>query len=79
MVTTIDNPYDPFEQFPQWLAFDNAKGYNTINLLGRLVKTSDDLSEADQIVANNEAVNEIVEYNILGIYRRVKRSGLVDE
>ena len=27
MLTTIDNPFDPFEQFDEWLMFDKQKGY----------------------------------------------------
>ena len=78
MVTTVDNPYDPFSDFKRWYSFDTAKGYNTVALLGRLVKTSSDHSEADQIEAQNLAVNEIVELNVTGLYRRVSRDGLVD-
>jgi len=33
MLTTFDNPYDPFTQFDKWLLFDMEKGYNSC-LLG---------------------------------------------
>lgn len=71
MLTTLDNPYNPFTQFDEWLAFDEQKGYNTCNYLARIVKTSDELSEADQSLAIEEAIGEIVELNILGIYVKV--------
>ena len=29
MLTTIDNPFDPIEQFTSWFMFDNEKGYNS--------------------------------------------------
>ena len=29
MLTTIDNPFDPFEQFTSWLLFDEEKGYHS--------------------------------------------------
>ena len=45
MLTTFDNPYDPFEQFASWFLFDVEKGYNTCSYLGRIVNLSDDLSE----------------------------------
>lgn len=75
MLTTVDNPYDPFNDFPRWLAFDTSMGYNTTGLLARIVKTSDDLSESDQVIATNQAIREIVEINVLGVYRAVTRSG----
>lgn len=27
MLTTVDNPFDPFEQFTSWFMFDEEKGY----------------------------------------------------
>lgn len=72
MVTTTDNPYNYFTQFDEWLAFDMRKGYDTLGFLARIVRSSDDLSEADQEAAIDDAVDEIVKYNVLGIYRKVE-------
>ena len=72
MLTTIDNPFDPFKQFDEWLAFDESKGYFTNEYLARIVKTSDELSEADERFAIESAMDEIVQLNILGIYKKVK-------
>lgn len=74
MLTTVDNPYDPFTQWDEWDAYDRACGYNTTSYLARVVRTSDELSEADQSLAIEQAIDEIVEMNILGIYRKVARS-----
>jgi hypothetical protein len=71
MLTTIDNPFDPFTQFDEWKAFDEQKGYFTCAYLARIVKTSDELSEADEDLAIEQAINEIVRLNVLGIYRKV--------
>jgi hypothetical protein len=73
MLTTVDNPYDPFTQFNEWHAFDTASGYNTAAFLARIVVTSDDLSEADQRVAIEAAIDEIVEENVSGMHRKVSR------
>ena len=45
MLTTFDNPFDPFEQFDEWEAFDEEKGYRSCSLLARIAKTSDQLTE----------------------------------
>ena len=71
MVTTTDNPYDPFTQFDQWYSFDILQGYNTCSYLARIAKTSPDLSPLDQAIAIEEAVDEIVEMNLLGNYKKV--------
>lgn len=73
MVTTTDNPWDPFTQFAEWYAFDVRAGYNTSAYLARLTRSSSELSVADQRLAINEAVEEIVFENILGIYKKVSR------
>ena len=46
-LTTFDNPYDPFEQFTQWFMFDEEKGYHTTAYLGRIARTSDQLSDEE--------------------------------
>jgi len=72
MLTTSDNPYDPFLEFEQWDAFDQGKDYNTCSYLARRAKTSDELSELDQHQAIEQAIDEIVELNVLGIYQKVE-------
>lgn len=71
MLTTIDNPYDPFTQFNQWNAFDKGKDYNTCSYLARIAKTSDELSDVDQDQAIEKAIDEIVDLNVLGIYKKI--------
>ena len=71
MLTTIDNPYDPFTQFNEWYAYDEDRGYHSCAFLARIVITSDELSDADQEDAINSAIDEIVAENVLGLYRNV--------
>lgn len=70
-LTTFDNPFDPFTQFAQWYQWDQAAGYDTPGYLARVVVTSDELSDADQDEAIEAAIDEILENNGLGIYKRV--------
>ena len=71
MLTTVDNPYDPFTQFREWYAYDTQAGYNTCAFLARIVRSSDDLSDADQKNAISSAIDEIVRENVLGLYKKV--------
>ena len=73
MLTTIDNPYDPFTQWDEWFQFDSAHGYYTPALLARVTVTSDELSEADQDEALESAIDEIIKENTLGIYKKVRQ------
>jgi hypothetical protein len=72
MLTTSDNPYSPVDQYTEWLAWDARAGYNTPGLLARVTFSSDDLSEADQAVAIDDAMNEIVSLHADGFYKKVR-------
>ena len=72
MLTTMDNPYNPFTQFDEWLQFDESSGYFSIQYLARLTLTSHDLSEVDQSIAIENAIDEIVRENINGMYTKVR-------
>ena len=74
MLTTTDNPYNPFTQFDEWFAFDERHGYHTCGYLARIAKDSSDLSPEDQNYAVNQAIDEILKYNIYGNYIKVKQS-----
>ena len=73
MITTIDNPFDPFEQFDEWRAFDESMGYYTCAYLARIVVTSPELSAKDEALAIDQAIEEIMNLNLLGIYKEVRK------
>lgn len=72
MLTTVDNPYDPFTQFDEWYAWDQDAGYYTSQFLARVARTSAELSETDQDLAMEEAIEEIVTYNVSGMHTKVE-------
>jgi hypothetical protein len=74
MLTTVDNPFDPFTQWDEWFAWDQRAGYHTSGFLARVSRMSDELSEADQHLALQQAIDEIVRENVLGVYRKVQRN-----
>ena len=73
MLTTIDNPFDPFEQFASWFLFDVEKGYNTCSRLARIANISDELSEKEVDEEIERAIDEIIQYDFMNIYKKVKR------
>jgi hypothetical protein len=68
MLSTSDNPFNPYTHWEQWYAFDAAAGYHTPSYLARVVVTSNELSEADQDLAIKDGIDEILQYNITGKY-----------
>lgn len=75
MLTTVDNPFNPFTDFDEWNAYDMASGYYTMAFLARVTVTSHELSDLDQSQAIELAIDEIVRENVLGIYRKVDVTG----
>jgi len=73
MLTTFDNPYDPFEQFDSWYMFDQDKGYNTCSYLARIARTSDQLSEEENELEIERAIDEIIKYDFMNIYKKVTK------
>jgi len=71
MLTTVDNPYNPFTEWDEWFAFDRAAGYHTPSLLARIVVTSDELSDTDQDLAIERAIDEIVQFNVSGVHTKI--------
>ena len=71
MLTTFDNPFNPFEQFTSWFLFDVEKGYNTCSYLARIAKLSDDMSQKEKDVEIERAIDEILENDFLNIYKKV--------
>jgi hypothetical protein len=76
MLTTVDNPYDPFTDFNAWLAYDTRMGYNTAGVLARVANVPDDMPESYQTTALQEAIDEIVAENISGMWRKVSRNSM---
>lgn len=72
-LTTVDNPYSPFSEWENWFDFDVSKGYNTCQLLARIAKSSDELSDAEEDRIIDDAIDEIVTINALGLYKKVKK------
>lgn len=73
-LTTIDNPFDPFEQFTLWYMFDVEKGYNTCSYLATIAKLSDDMSEDEIDIETERAIDEIIKYDFLHIYEKKYRN-----
>jgi hypothetical protein len=49
------------------------KGYNTCSYLGRIARTSDQLSEEENELEIERAIDEIIKYDFRNIYKKVTR------
>lgn len=71
MLSTIDNPFNPFEDFDSWYNYDVSHGYNSSAYLMRIAKPSEALNEFLNEEEIERAIDEIVELNINGLFIKV--------
>ena len=73
-LTTFDNPFDPFEQFTSWFLFDIEKGYYSCSYLARIANLSDEMTQKERDSEIERAIDEIIKYDFLNIYKKVTRN-----
>lgn len=73
-LTTVDNPFDPFTQFDEWFQFDIEKGYNSCSRLDRVTNISEAMSETEVNEEIERGIDEIIKYDFLNIYKKVKNT-----
>ena len=67
-ITTIDNPFNPFDDFIHWFLFDIEKGYYTSSKLARLTNLTDDMTEKEETEEIERAIDRLIEIDPLDIY-----------
>ena len=70
-ITTIDNPFNPFEDFTSWYNYDCEKGYYTCSKLARIANVDEFLTSEQEIEVIESAIERLIEIDPLDIYRKV--------
>lgn len=71
MITTYDNPYNPMEDYDKWLDFDMLHGYNSQSRVARLLKLKPGMSDTEEQIAFNKAIDRLIEIDPLCIYTKI--------
>ena len=62
MLTTYDNPFNPFDNYDEWLRWDSEHSYNTPELLAQVLGNTDDaLDEVEIAQLHATAINYIID------------------
>lgn len=73
MLSTKDNPFNPWTEWDEWFQWDTQEMYNSLALLDRVVRSSDELSDQLQEQAYDDAVDTIVTENVSGVHIKVAK------
>ena len=71
MLTTIDNPYDPFDQFTSWLMFDKEKGYDSCERLARLANITSEMTQKEIDEETDRAIDELIKLDLTDTFIKV--------
>ena len=78
-LTTIDNPWSPFTDFENWYKWDRQHGYNTCEYLDRVADVNSEMSDEEVDAELDRAMDEIVKFNPLGKYVKIKESDAIGQ
>ena len=73
LLTTVDNPYDPFTQFEDWYEWDRQAGYHTPSYLDRVMLHGEGFSEEEEEEFFNEAIDDIISNDVFELYKKVSK------
>lgn len=79
MLTTVDNPYNPFENFDDWYVYDQDKRHFCCERLAEVVGDLNDSNEIEEVAIINSAIDYIVSNDLLGKYAKVQKVCEIDE
>lgn len=74
LITTYDNPYDPFEDFTRWFLEDARLGYNSWEKVARFCSKSNNMTHEEELEDIEKAIDEVVMNDFTGLYRKITRS-----
>ena len=71
LLSTVDNPFDPFYQFDDWYRYDCEKGYDSSGTMMRLAEVTDDMSMTEENAEIERAIDRIVAHDPFNLYKKV--------
>lgn len=74
MLTTVDNPYNPFEEFERWFEYDEINGYRCCEKIDRMAHINEGMSEEEKDSAIESAIDTIILNDFTGLYRKVNEN-----
>lgn len=71
VLTTVDNPYSPVDEFKKWYIWDYQHGYMTAQRVAKVAKTNRYMTDAEAQRIINGVVDDFIRLDDAGIYKRI--------
>ena len=78
MLSTKDNPFNPFEDFKNWYDYDSDCKYNSCGIVDIITGDMNGLSPTEQALKTEMAIDSFINSDPLGIYIKVQKD-VVDD
>lgn len=78
MATTMDNPYNPFTHWDEWLAYDLIHQYSTCQLVAAFDESSILMDEDEYEYEVEQAINRLLDFDPFGIHIKVRENNADD-
>ena len=74
MMSSIDNPFNPFEDFESWHLYEQEKGFDPCSIVARLANLSDDMSEEEIDLETERVIDRFIALDPLNRFEKVIKS-----
>lgn len=72
MLTTLDNPFDPFDDYKAWHMFDCEKGHNTSSRIARIAQLNSEMTQKEEEEEMDRVMDLIIKYDAEDKYIKVQ-------
>ena len=73
MLSTVDNPYDPYSNFSRWFIYDTLHGYNSCGRLANEYRGSDAMTDTEADAEIEKAIDSVIRLDFMNIYVKLRR------
>lgn len=71
VLTTIDNPHNPKEDYGKWKRWDEDNNYNTESYIARLLEMEEEVDDDDELKLEElrkKVILDVLDHDVLNIY-----------
>lgn len=77
-LTTVDNPFDPFDDSDNWLRFDQDHGYYSNEKAVRNANFTSEMTEQEMNEEMERAIDEFIACDFLDLYKKVEKNVTIE-